>query len=212
MGMLLGSLFGIQVGALVTKLVPGIYIRGFYALAILSGFVNRLFAMPGKLGDMKLIAISPVWPRCWPRWVTGFFSWSSAFSRFGSSARSCSDSNCCGKDDAMLLYNPKVFYRGAALGVVFAVVLYFMFTPSFGGKDAFHASDNLFNSISKGSTYHIPQIMEGIKPFEGRAFSVTIFRDESKYIPFASVILSGNGLKLASDGKGLACPAISASS
>ncbi len=59
MGMLLGSLLGIQIGALVTKLVPGIYIRGFYALAILSGFVNRLFAMPGKLGDMKLISISP---------------------------------------------------------------------------------------------------------------------------------------------------------
>ena len=59
MGMLLGSLIGIQVGALVTKLVPGIYIRGFYALAILSGFVNRLFAMPGKLGDMKLISIGP---------------------------------------------------------------------------------------------------------------------------------------------------------
>ena len=59
MGMLLGSLLGIQVGALVTKLVPGIYIRGFYALAILSGFVNRLFAVPGKLNDMKYIDIGP---------------------------------------------------------------------------------------------------------------------------------------------------------
>ncbi len=59
MGMLLGSLVGIQVGALVTKMVPGIYIRGFYALAILSGFVNRLFALPGKLGDMKMISIDP---------------------------------------------------------------------------------------------------------------------------------------------------------
>jgi hypothetical protein len=57
MGMLLGSLIGIQIGALTTKLVPGIYIRGFYALAILAGFVNRLFALPGKLGDMKLIEI-----------------------------------------------------------------------------------------------------------------------------------------------------------
>ncbi|SDK81701.1 hypothetical protein SAMN05660337_1331 [Maridesulfovibrio ferrireducens] len=58
MGMLLGSLLGIQIGALVTKLVPGLYIRGFYALAILAGFVNRLFAMPGKLNDMKFISIS----------------------------------------------------------------------------------------------------------------------------------------------------------
>jgi hypothetical protein len=58
MGMLLGSLLGIQIGALVTKLVPGIYIRGFYALAILAGFVNRLFAMPSKLKDMKLLTVS----------------------------------------------------------------------------------------------------------------------------------------------------------
>jgi hypothetical protein len=59
MGMLLGSLLGIQIGALTTKVVKGVYIRGFYALAILSGFVNRLFALPGKLGEMKIIPISP---------------------------------------------------------------------------------------------------------------------------------------------------------
>ena len=58
MGMLLGSLLGIQLGALTTKVVPGIYIRGFYAVAILAGFVNRLFALPGKLGEMKLITLS----------------------------------------------------------------------------------------------------------------------------------------------------------
>lgn len=59
MGMLLGSLIGIQVGALTTKVVKGIYIRGFYATAILAGFVNRLFALPAKLNDMKVISISP---------------------------------------------------------------------------------------------------------------------------------------------------------
>jgi uncharacterized membrane protein YfcA len=58
MGMLLGSLLGIQLGALTTKVVKGIYIRGFYAVAIMAGFVNRLFALPGKLGEMKIIPIS----------------------------------------------------------------------------------------------------------------------------------------------------------
>jgi hypothetical protein len=58
MGMLLGSLFGIQIGALVTKVVPGITIRGFYAMAVLAGFVNRIFALPAKLGDMDVIPIS----------------------------------------------------------------------------------------------------------------------------------------------------------
>jgi hypothetical protein len=58
MGMLLGSLIGIQFGALTTKVVKGIHIRGFYAVTILGGFVNRLFALPAKLSEMKLVAIS----------------------------------------------------------------------------------------------------------------------------------------------------------
>jgi len=58
MGMLLGSLVGIQIGAMVTKVVKGITIRGFYAMAVLAGFVNRIFALPAKLGEMNVIAIS----------------------------------------------------------------------------------------------------------------------------------------------------------
>jgi len=58
MGMLLGSLFGIQLGALTTKVVKGIYIRGFYAVAVIAGFLNRAFALPGKLGEMEIISIS----------------------------------------------------------------------------------------------------------------------------------------------------------
>ena len=58
MGMLLGSLLGIQIGAMVTKVVTGITIRGFYAMAVLAGFVNRIFALPSKLGDMGIIPIS----------------------------------------------------------------------------------------------------------------------------------------------------------
>jgi len=58
MGMLLGSLLGIQIGAMVTKVVKGITIRGFYAMAVLAGFVNRAFALPAKLRAMGVIDIS----------------------------------------------------------------------------------------------------------------------------------------------------------
>ncbi len=58
MGMLLGSLLGIQIGAMVTKVVKGITIRGFYAMAVLAGFVNRIFALPAKLADMGFIPLS----------------------------------------------------------------------------------------------------------------------------------------------------------
>ncbi len=58
MGMLIGSLVGIQVGAIVTKVVKGITIRGFYAMAVLAGFVNRIFALPAKLADLDVLPIS----------------------------------------------------------------------------------------------------------------------------------------------------------
>jgi uncharacterized membrane protein YfcA len=58
MGMLLGSLLGIQIGAMVTKVVKGVTIRGFYAMAVLAGFVNRAFALPEKLRAMGVIDIS----------------------------------------------------------------------------------------------------------------------------------------------------------
>ena len=58
MGMLLGSLLGIQLGAMVTTVVEGITIRGFYATAVLAGFVNRAFALPGKLAELEVLPLS----------------------------------------------------------------------------------------------------------------------------------------------------------
>jgi len=58
MGMLLGSLVGIQIGTLVTKVVSGVTIRGFFALAVMSAFVNRVFALPGKLAAMEYIPLA----------------------------------------------------------------------------------------------------------------------------------------------------------
>ncbi len=57
MGMLIGSLFGIQLGALTTKVVKGIHIRGFYAVSILAGFINRAASLPKKLQELEVINI-----------------------------------------------------------------------------------------------------------------------------------------------------------
>lgn len=58
MGMLLGSLLGIQIGAMSTKVVKGITIRGFYAMAVLAGFINRFFALPAKLSSVGAFPLS----------------------------------------------------------------------------------------------------------------------------------------------------------
>jgi hypothetical protein len=59
MGMLLGSLLGIQIGALVTKVVSGITIRMFWAITILAGFISRATALPRLFNDLGYISIAP---------------------------------------------------------------------------------------------------------------------------------------------------------
>ncbi len=87
MGMLLGSLLGIQIGAMVTKVVKGITIRGFYAMAVLAGFVNRAFALPAKLGAMGVIRyLQRDRPHSGHASAFGRFLLSSPALRFGSSA------------------------------------------------------------------------------------------------------------------------------
>ena len=58
MGMLIGSLIGIQVGALTTKVVKGIHIRGFYAVSIIAGFINRAATLPKKMVELEYIDMS----------------------------------------------------------------------------------------------------------------------------------------------------------
>jgi uncharacterized protein len=58
MGMLLGSLLGIQIGAMTTRMVKGIYIRGFYATAVLAGFADRLFSLPGQFTKLEILHLS----------------------------------------------------------------------------------------------------------------------------------------------------------
>jgi uncharacterized membrane protein YfcA len=58
MGMLLGSLVGVQMGAIVTQMVTGSVIRAFYALTILAGFSNRVCALIRKLAETGYISLS----------------------------------------------------------------------------------------------------------------------------------------------------------
>jgi hypothetical protein len=58
----------------------------------------------------------------------------------------------------MLVVNRRRSAAGAAMMVVFFAVLAVMFSPAFGGQNAFRAADALFNSIAKGSSYAIPRL------------------------------------------------------
>ncbi|MGE4291082.1 MAG: hypothetical protein AB7E32_02620 [Desulfovibrio sp.] len=96
----------------------------------------------------------------------------------------------------MLIQDKKHFTWGAVLAVSFFAVLSYMFTPNFGGQNAFHASDALFNSIAKDSTYYLPKIMEQAKAFDGEMIAVTVLGEETDLAAEAALILERNGVTL----------------
>ncbi len=69
--------------------------------------------------------------------------------------------------------NRKEMNIGIVLFVSFFVVLFLMWSPLFGTDsegnklNAFHAADNLFNSISKGSSYFIDDLKQSNQPYIG---------------------------------------------
>ncbi|BBO72253.1 hypothetical protein DSCA_61830 [Desulfosarcina alkanivorans] len=74
-----------------------------------------------------------------------------------------------------MIADKKIFFMGSGLLVGFAVVFCILFMPIFGaGQNALNYFDNLFNSISKGSAYYIPDLVKKNEAFDGREVAVTI--------------------------------------
>jgi hypothetical protein len=74
----------------------------------------------------------------------------------------------------MLIKNKKEFTKGVLLAISFLVVLVIMFMPLFEGHNTFVAADKLFNSIAKGSTYYIGDLIKKAAAFNGQTFDLTI--------------------------------------
>ncbi len=69
---------------------------------------------------------------------------------------------------------------GIVLAVSFFGVLAAMFMPIWDGKSFFKYADDAFNSLSKGSVYFIPEIVEEAKKFNGESINVKIEVESEK--------------------------------
>ncbi|MBF0556734.1 MAG: hypothetical protein HQK96_19635 [Nitrospirae bacterium] len=79
----------------------------------------------------------------------------------------------------MLIENKKTFYLGVLYAISFLGVLTLIFSPIFGdGRNGLVFSDDMFNKLSKGSSYFIPKIIKGNEKNMGKQFSVTILLDK----------------------------------
>ena len=66
------------------------------------------------------------------------------------------------------------FYTGLGMMGLFAIVLAIMFSPVFDGRNALEYADELYNSISKGSAYYVPDVKEDSLEYVGTRVSATI--------------------------------------
>jgi hypothetical protein len=93
----------------------------------------------------------------------------------------------------MLIRHAKTFNMGMLLALSFLVVLFLIFQPLFDGKNGLEFSDNLFNKLSKGSSYFVPDVLKSSEKFMGTNFSVNIKLDKPEQAENAVKILSSNG-------------------
>jgi len=100
----------------------------------------------------------------------------------------------------MLVTEKKEFAKGAFLAVTFFVVLFLMFSPLFGGRNAFKAADDLFNSIAKGSSYFIDKIREEAREFEGSSVQVKITLKSEELAEKSGAILAAAGAEVRREG------------
>jgi hypothetical protein len=96
----------------------------------------------------------------------------------------------------MLVVNKKQFTKGVSLGISFFVVLAIMFSPMFKGENAFKASDRLFNSIAKGSSFYIPKIVEQNSAFLGSTVETTVALKSKETAQTAEAVLTRAGAQV----------------
>lgn len=79
----------------------------------------------------------------------------------------------------MATMNKKTLSVGTFLALTFLGVLTLIFSPVFGeGKNGLVFADDMFNKLSKGSSYFIPKVMKSNEKFKGTSVAVVIKLDK----------------------------------
>jgi len=86
----------------------------------------------------------------------------------------------------MLITNKALFNKGLLLFVSFLCVFASIFMPIWGGgHNGLDAADNMFNRLSKGSSYFIPGVREQVVKLEGKQITVTAKIKDANIAPRA---------------------------
>ena len=104
----------------------------------------------------------------------------------------------------MIVKNNKAFSVGAFLAVTFFGVLTLIFSPIFGeGKNGLVYSDDMFNRLSKGSSYFIPKVAKSNEAIKGTQVSLVIKLEKAEQSETALKVLTAAGTGAQNTGAGI---------
>ena len=96
----------------------------------------------------------------------------------------------------MLITDKKLFAKGALLMLSFIAVFLLIFSPVFpGGQNGLDFSDDLFNKLSKGSSYFIPQVAKSVKAFDSKQITVEVKLKSPEEVKTSMLLLEKVGAK-----------------
>ena len=96
----------------------------------------------------------------------------------------------------MIVKNKSTFVTGALLALTFAGMLALMFSPVFGeGRNGLVYADDMFNKLSKGSSYFIPKVMKNNEKFANTALAVSVKFEKPEQIDGTMKLLSVSGIE-----------------
>jgi hypothetical protein len=105
----------------------------------------------------------------------------------------------------MRIANPRHFALGFALAATFLAVLAMIFAPVFGaGRNGLEYADDVFNRLSKGSSYFIPKVAKQTARFAGTPFAAIIKVDGDAQAEQVTRLLAAAGAKVERREKALA--------
>ncbi len=99
-----------------------------------------------------------------------------------------------------IIMNKGMFFKGLVSLFLFLALLIPLFTPVFGGMTGMQYADDLFNSLSKGSSYYIPLVAEDAKNLQGKNLDVTVTVSDPAYTAVTAKIFEGAGAQVAVNG------------
>jgi len=101
-----------------------------------------------------------------------------------------------------MIANKKEFGGGLAMMIGFWVVFAILLSPVFAGQNLLDYMDNMYNTISKNSSYYIPDAQEKAREYQGKNIDLIIEGGErhASLLRAAGMTVSGGADELAVSG------------